>query len=117
MMQPVDPTKTRAWSKISQISDSLDVDFRRWFAEDARRAEKYSYTAGDLYADLSKTYLTDSLKDELVRLAEEVGVFSRRDAMFNGERINVTENRSVLHTALRRPSTDELVVDLSLIHI
>ncbi len=111
MMQPVDPTKTRAWSKISQISDSLDVDFRKWFAEDARRAEKYSYTAGDLYADLSKTYLTDSLKDELVRLAEEVGVFSRRDAMFNGERINVTENRSVLHTALRRPSTDELVVD------
>lgn len=111
MTKPVDPTTTPAWAKLANLADELAPDLRSWFAEDADRAERYSLTAADLFVDLSKNLLTDSVRQALVELAEQVGLPARRDAMFAGERINVTENRSVLHTALRRPRTDSLIVD------
>lgn len=110
-MSPVDATQTEAWGRLSRLRDQLNVDFRSWFANDPERTEKLVMTAGDLYVDLSKSYLTDDILDGLLDLADQVGVAERRDAMYRGEHINVTEDRAVLHTALRRPRTDSLVVD------
>lgn len=109
-VQPVDATTTAAWEKIGNIANDLHVDFRVWFDADAQRTEKLSFTAGDLFVDLSKSFLTDDLKAALLELADQVNLAERRDAMFGGEKINITEGRSVLHTALRRPATDRLEV-------
>lgn len=111
MLKPVDATSTPAWSTLTELHSSLTPDLRTWFAEDPQRAERFSYELGDLYVDLSKNLLTDEVRDALVALAEQVDVPGRRDAMYAGEHINVTEDRAVLHTALRRPVGDELVVD------
>ncbi|MGB3954491.1 MAG: glucose-6-phosphate isomerase [Brooklawnia sp.] len=111
MRTPVDATTTQAWADLSRLHDQTNVDFRRWFAEDPDRARRFSLSAADLFADLSKNYLTDEVRDALVRLAEQVGVAEHRDAMFAGERINTTENRSVLHTALRLPADASLNVE------
>ena len=111
MRTPVDPTTTAAWADLVQLHDQLNVDFRDWFANDPDRASRFSLRAGDLFADLSKNYLTPEVRDALVRLAEQVGLAEHRDAMFAGERINTSEDRSVLHTALRLPKDASLVVD------
>ena len=111
MLKPVDATTTPAWKQLTELHKNLDPDLRAWFAEDPGRAERYSYEVGDLFVDLSKNFLTDEVRDTLARLAEAVDVPGRRDAMFAGEHINITEDRAVLHTALRRPATDSLTVD------
>ncbi len=111
MQTPVDPTKTKSWSKLVELSADLKPNMRAWFAEDPNRAERFSFQAADLFVDLSKNLLTDEIKAALLELAAEVGVEERRQAMYRGDRINVTENRSVLHTALRLPRDAELVVD------
>ena len=111
MSAPVDPTTTPAWEKLTQLAADLQPDLRGWFAADPGRAERFSLTAADLYVDLSKNLVDDAVLAALVELGEQVGLAERRDAMYAGEKINVTENRSVLHTALRRPRTDSLVVD------
>ena len=106
MDAPVDPTQTEAWAKLAKIASVYTPDFRRAFAEDPQRAERYSRRAADLFVDLSKDYLDEDVLAALLELAEETGVAARRDAMYAGEHINVTEDR-----ALRRPATDELTVD------
>ena len=111
MSQPVDPTKTAAWARLEELSTGLQPDLRAWFAEDSSRAEKFTFTAGDLYVDLSKNLINGDVLAALVELADEVGLAQRRDAMFAGEHINVTEDRAVLHTALRLPKDASLVVD------
>ncbi len=111
MQTPVDPTKTEAWHKLSALHDAFVPDLRGAFDADPQRAEKYSFTAAELFVDLSKNLIDGAVLKALVDLADEVGVPAHRDAMFAGERINVTENRSVLHTALRRPKGDVLMVD------
>ena len=111
MIKPIDATTTPAWSTLTALHESLDPDLRAWFAEDPGRAERFSYELGDLFVDLSKNFLTDEVRDALVELAEAVDVPGRRDAMFAGEHINITEDRAVLHTALRRPAGDALTVD------
>jgi glucose-6-phosphate isomerase len=111
MSQPVDPTKTAAWARLEELSTGLQPDLRAWFAEDSSRAEKLTFTAGDLYVDLSKNLINDDVLDALVELGKEVGIAERRDAMFSGEHINVTEDRAVLHIALRLPKDASLVVD------
>ena len=111
MIKPVDPTTTPAWSALTALHESLNPDLRVWFAEDPGRAERFSYEVGDLFVDLSKNFLTDEVRDALAQLAEAVDVPGRRDAMFAGEHINITEDRAVLHTALRRPAGDGLTVD------
>ena len=107
----IDPTGTAAWTHLAKITKSFEPDFRTRFAEDPQRAERYTFSAGDLYVDLSKNFIDDDILAGLVQLSEEVGLSGRRAAMFAGEHINVTEDRAVLHTALRRPASDELVVD------
>ncbi|MCA0297161.1 MAG: glucose-6-phosphate isomerase, partial [Actinobacteria bacterium] len=107
----VDATTTAAWEKLAEQAAALEPDLRGWFADDPGRVERLTLTAGDLFVDLSKNLIDDPIVATLVELGEEVGLEARRDAMYAGERINVTENRSVLHTALRRPKGDHLVVD------
>ena len=106
-----DPTSTSAWSKLQGLTENFEPDFRKRFEEDPQRADRYTLSAGDLYVDLSKNFVDEDILDSLVQLSEEVGLAERRAAMFAGEHINVTEDRAVLHTALRRPATDTLVVD------
>ncbi|SIL97086.1 glucose-6-phosphate isomerase [Mycobacteroides abscessus subsp. abscessus] len=98
-----DITQSPAWQALQEHHRELTPDLRGWFAEDPERAEKLTVTAGDLYADLSKNLITERTRDLLLQLARTADVEGRRDAMFSGEHINVTEDRAVLHTALRRP--------------
>ena len=111
MTTPVDATTTAAWAELRRLHDTLRPNLRTWFADNPGRAAQFSFTAGDLFVDLSKNWLTPDIFDALLELAEQVGVAERRDAMFRGDRINVTENRAVLHTALRLPRDAQLVVD------
>ncbi|WP_144934528.1 glucose-6-phosphate isomerase [Rothia kristinae] len=108
-----DITQSSAWQALAEHHRELTPDLRGWFAEDPERAEKLTVTAGDLYADLSKNLITERTRDLLLQLARTADVEGRRDAMFSGEHINVTEDRAVLHTALRRPegASPALVVD------
>jgi glucose-6-phosphate isomerase len=110
---PVDATTTPAWGELHSHYQGFHGDLRGWFAADPGRAERLSHTAGDLFVDLSKNLATDETLELLVRLAHEVNLPARIQAMFSGEHINVTEDRAVLHTALRRaPGTQPpLVVD------
>jgi glucose-6-phosphate isomerase len=110
---PIDPTSTPAWAALDAHRSGLHPDLRGWFADDPERASRLTRTVADLHVDLSKNLLTDETLGLLVQLADEVGLRDRIDAMFRGDRINVTENRAVLHTALRRPPGAEprLVVD------
>ena len=111
MSQPVDPTTTPAWARLQALYESLEPDLRGWFAADPSRAKSFTFTAGDLYVDLSKNLINADVLSALVDLANQVGLVERRDAMFAGEHINVTEDRAVLHTALRAPEGSSLVVD------
>lgn len=113
---PIDATKTPAWVALQKHHDELvekGISLKDWFAVDPDRVEKLSYRAGDLYFDLSKNLVTDETLKLLVDLGRACGVEERRDAMFSGEHINTTEDRAVLHTALRRPASQkgELIVD------
>jgi glucose-6-phosphate isomerase len=108
---PVDPTSTGAWSRLTALAQGFQPDLRAWFADDPGRVERFTFTAGDLHVDLSKSFLNDDVLAALLALAEQVGVSTRRDAMFAGEHINVTEDRAVLHTALRDPAGMTLEVD------
>lgn len=113
---PIDATKTPAWMALQKHHDELvekGISLKDWFAADPDRVEKLSYRAGDLYFDLSKNLVTDETLKLLVDLGRSCGVEERRDAMFSGEHINTTEDRAVLHTALRRPANQkgELIVD------
>ena len=111
MSQPVDPTTTPAWARLKALYESLVPDLRGWFAADPSRARSFTFTAGDLYVDLSKNLINTDIVSALVDLADQVGLADRRDAMFGGEHINVTEDRAVLHTALRAPEGSSLIVD------
>lgn len=106
-----DPTATRAWGKLAAIAANFAPNLRDWFARDPNRARNWSFQAGDLRVDLSKNLVDQPTLAALLELAEETGVLAHRDAMFAGERVNVTENRRALHTALRRPLAEPLVVD------
>ncbi|GLJ61619.1 glucose-6-phosphate isomerase [Microbacterium barkeri] len=113
MTAPVDPTSTSAWAELEAHRASFSPDLRGWFAADPDRAERLSLPLADLHVDLSKNLVTDDILASLVRLAEQTGVAERFAAMLEGTHINTTENRAVLHTALRRPAgaTPALAVD------
>ena len=113
---PIDATSTAAWKALEAHQEKLEaegIDLKAWFAADPERVNKLSFDAGDLHFDLSKNLVTDETVKLLCDLAREVKLEERRDAMFSGEHINTTEDRAVLHTALRRPATErgQLIVD------
>src|ERR1700689_3899395 len=110
---PTVPLRERpAWKALEQhYAEIAEVHLRQLFADDPGRGERLTAEAAGLYLDYSKNRVTDETMRLLVQLAEESGVAEHRDAMFRGERINVSENRSVLHVALRMPKGSSLVVD------
>lgn len=105
-------TELPAWTALTEhhrmMRDTLLVDL---FASDARRGERLNAEGAGLYLDYSKNRVTDETLTLLLNLARETGVETKRDAMFAGEHINVTENRAVLHTALRQPRGATVTVD------
>ncbi len=113
MTAPVDATTTGAWTALTAHEEAFVPDLRGWFDADPERATRLTRQLADLTVDLSKNLVTDETLSLLVALADQVGLQARLDAMFAGEHINVTEDRAVLHTALRRPADAEptLVVD------
>jgi len=111
MTEPVDPVRTDAWAQLGKLAAGFEPDLRAWFDADPGRVDRLTFDAADLHVDLSKNLLDDSVLAALLALAEEVGLEARREAMFRGEHVNATENRSVLHTALRLPAGAHLEVD------
>ncbi|WP_286215347.1 glucose-6-phosphate isomerase [Demequina sediminis] len=113
MTAPIDPTTTSAWAELTSLKDGFAPDLRAWFAADPTRVERLTLDVADLHVDLSKNLVTDEILAALVKLAQETKVAERYAAMLAGEHINTTEDRAVLHTALRRPARDveHLVVD------
>jgi glucose-6-phosphate isomerase len=100
---PVDPTSSEAWKQLATIAEGFTPDLRGWFDADPGRAERYTLQAADLTVDLAKGLLTEEILGHLVQLAKDVDIEGRFQSMISGEHINVTEDRAVLHTALRRP--------------
>ena len=112
-MTDVPPLRERkAWQALERHhADIGDRHLRDIFAADPDRGERLTAEAVGIYLDYSKNRVTDETMRLLVELAEESGVPQRRDAMFAGEHINVSEDRAVLHVALRMPATASLIVD------
>jgi glucose-6-phosphate isomerase len=110
---PATPLRERkAWQALERHYAEISGNhLRDLFAADPGRGERLTAEAVGIYLDYSKNRITDETLALLTELAEESGVAERRDAMFRGEHINVSENRAVLHTALRLPATATLVVD------
>lgn len=113
---PVDPTQTPEWAKLSQDFKKMQdegISLKKWFADDSERVNKLSFDVNDLHFDLSKNLVTDETVKDLVALGRAVHLEERRDQMLKGVHINTTEDRAVLHSALRRPASDEgkLIVD------
>ena len=105
-------TATPAWKALlSHHAQIKDVHLRKLFADDPGRAERFSVEGAGLFLDYSKNRITDETLRLLLQLAEDRGVAKRRDAMFAGEKINVTERRAVLHIALRAPRGSRIAVD------
>ena len=105
-------TERPAWKALEDHYAAMrNLHLRQLFADDPCRGERLSAEAAGIYLDYSKQHITDETIRLLVRLAEECDLRERIDAMFRGERINVTEKRAVLHTALRAPETERVVVD------
>ncbi len=101
-----------AWSALERhYGEIRGLHLRDLFAEDPTRGERLAAEGAGLYLDYSKNHITDETLRLLVQLAEESGLAERTEAMFHGDRINVSENRSVLHVALRMPKGSSLVVE------
>jgi glucose-6-phosphate isomerase len=105
-------TARAAWKALAAHHEHVrSVHLRELFAADAKRGERLTAEGAGLFLDYSKNRVTDETLALLLRLADECGLRARVDAMFRGDRINVTENRSVLHVALRAPKGASIVVD------
>jgi len=105
-------TKRKAWKKLFTHHKKIrEVHLRSLFADDPQRGERMTAEATGLFLDYSKNRITDETVKLLIKLAEESGLRSRIDAMFRGDKINVTEKRAVLHVALRAPRTASIIVD------
>jgi glucose-6-phosphate isomerase len=105
-------TDSSVWRALEAHYDQIQgVHLRDLFAEDPGRGERLAVEGVGLYLDYSKNRITDETIGLLVRLADERGVAERRDAMFRGEKLNVSEGRAVLHVALRAPRGTHIYVD------
>jgi glucose-6-phosphate isomerase len=105
-------TKRQAWKALSShYEDIRNLHMRDLFANDPARGERMTAEAAGLFLDYSKNRITDETMSLLLALADESGLRSRIDAMFRGDKINITENRAVLHVALRAPEEASIVVD------
>ncbi|MDO4910568.1 MAG: glucose-6-phosphate isomerase [Corynebacterium sp.] len=107
-----DITKSTEWQDLAaHLHEIKDTNLRALFAADSERAAKFSFDGAGLHVDLSKNLINEETVAKFVALAKAAGLEDYRAKMFSGEHINNTEDRSVLHTALRRPASEPLVVD------
>jgi glucose-6-phosphate isomerase len=105
-------SEREAWKALHEHHDQIKgKHLKEMFAEDDTRGERYTAEAAGIFLDYSKNRVTDETLKLLLQLADQSGVAARRDAMFAGEKINVTEGRAVLHVALRAPKSESIVVD------
>ena len=106
------PTETQAWKALeADYKETGRVHLRQLFADDPARGERFCAEGAGLYLDYSKNRVTAKTLSLLIQLARECGLEARRDAMFRGEKINLTEKRAVLHVALRAPKGVSILVD------
>ncbi len=111
-MAQIPPTETTAWRALQAHYEKIkDVQLRQLFADSPRRGETLIAEGAGLYLDYSKNRITDETMRLLIQLAKDRGVPERRDAMFRGEKINITEKRAVLHVALRAARGTQIKVD------
>jgi glucose-6-phosphate isomerase len=112
-MTKVIPLNERpAWKALQSHHQQIqDKHLKQLFADDPARGERFTIETGGIFLDYSKNRITDQTLKLLIQLAEESGLRERIDAMFRGEKINITENRAVLHVALRAPKSESIFVD------
>ena len=105
-------TESPSWRALQAHYEKMkDIQLRQLFADDPKRGDRLAAEAAGVYLDYSKNRVTDETVRLLIQLAQERGVAGRRDAMFRGEKINITEGRAVLHVALRAPRGTQINVD------
>jgi glucose-6-phosphate isomerase len=105
-------TKRKAWAALKVHHKKIQAtNLKKLFAQDAKRGERFTVEAVGIYFNYSKNLITEKTVKLLLELARESRVQERRDAMFRGEKINITENRAVLHVALRAPKDASILVD------
>ncbi|MFO7721401.1 MAG: glucose-6-phosphate isomerase [Gillisia sp.] len=111
-MKNIDPTKTEAWKKLEKhFLEIKDLEMKNLFQEDSKRAEDLKIEWEDFYVDFSKNRITVETREMLLELAEECGLKEAIKSYYGGESINRTENRPVLHTALRVPQNEEVILE------
>src|SRR5499425_2446485 len=111
-VQIVPLAERQAWKGLKAHHEKIrEMHLRKLFADDAKRGERMTVEAVGLYLDYSKNRITDETLKLLLQLAEESGLRERIDAMFSGEKINITEKRAVLHVALRARKNESILVD------
>jgi glucose-6-phosphate isomerase len=101
-----------AWKALEAHHQQVrELHLRKLFADDPKRGERMTLEAAGIFLDYSKNRISDETLELLLQLAEESGLRARIDAMFRGEKINITEDRAVLHVALRAPKGASIIVD------
>lgn len=111
-MKNINPTKTKAWEKLNRhFQEIKDLEMKKLFAENPVRANEFTLHWEDFHLDLSKNRITEETQKILIELAEECGLSEAIQSYYKGEAINQTENRPVLHTALRTSEDEEILVD------
>ena len=109
-IQPL--TQRASWKALEKHHEQVrDTSLRTMFADDPARASRFTIEAEGLFLDYSKNRITEETRQLLLQLAQESGLRERMDAMFRGEKINLTEKRAVLHVALRAPKGESILVD------
>ncbi len=102
----------KAWQDLERHYEQVrGLHLRQMFADDPKRGERFTLQAAGIFLDYSKNRITDETLKLLLQLAEQAGLRERIDAMFRGDKINITENRAVLHVALRAPRDEKIFVD------
>lgn len=111
-LSKINPTKTQSWHLLKEHYDQIkDKHLRQWFNEDPQRFEKFSIQFGDLLFDYSKNRIDEKALKLLIQLAEETHLKEAIEKQFSGDKINETENRAVLHTALRNRKNTPVMVN------
>ena len=112
MLPKINPTETESWKQLQQHFEEMkNVHMKDMFTEDPARFQKYSFAVPEIVCDFSKNIINDTTIRLLLKLADECGLREAINAMFSGEKINETEGRSVLHTALRNFSGEAILSD------
>ena len=110
MSDPIVPLAQRpAWKALQQHAETVKtLQLRQLFKDDPERGTRFTAEAEGLFLDYSKNRITDETLSLLTQLAEQSGLKQHIEAMFTGEKINITENRAVLHVALRAPKSESI---------